>query len=154
MRQKEIFPEDFLTGVSRSQSGISIVSGFILFAKTKNHEKAISREIGNPLPISAVENHLPSRRLFGNFFQLQLLFRGFPILHLFLFFGKLFSWSSFFLQRRRNSKHDQRFFFKTLIQFFNDFLITFWHSFSRLRMHCFFHSCLFCQLAQKFFQSG
>ena len=45
-------------------------------------------------------------------------------------------------------------FFNALIQFVNDFLITFWHSFSRLRLHQFFHSCLFFQLAQKFLQSG
>ena len=94
MRQKKILPEDFLTGVSRSQSGIEIVSGFILFAKTKNHEKAISREIENPLPISAVENHLPSRRLFESLFPSRRLFQGFPI-HGVCLFEKLFSSGSF-----------------------------------------------------------
>ena len=45
-------------------------------------------------------------------------------------------------------------FFNALIQFINDFLITFGQFFSRLRMHEFFHSSFFFQLAQKFLQSG
>ena len=48
MRQKEIFPDDRFTGVSRWQSGIEIVSGFIFFEIKKNKKIPNQNTFGHP----------------------------------------------------------------------------------------------------------
>ena len=60
----------FSLGYRECSRGLRLFRDSFSLERQKIKEKAISREIANPLSILAGENHLPCQQLFGNFVRL------------------------------------------------------------------------------------